>query len=807
MSILRASIRTGRFDERKKAANILVSGPNGSANQEDDTSNDHGRPSRPEQDLTGHELDYVSFEMARTRIGSSTLGFFERNGDDRWCLSPWRTSNTCDINQHTATVGNGNIVFGALDELLTRESPEASHSNNAGNLILRYRARLGQLTSNSGSQQWPDSMVKGCSAAAAAVRAINQAMSLLPPSGPCNEGGLLLVPFDCSISIKASSDPAYQLRWSDMFQSSGKACFHLALGDLKHPLWRVDPYEIEAAVALMAWPQRQPFSSLQIIGVCVPEVSSFGIPSHYSLRPWACAGTAFHRLFKSRLNFSSMSSECVAHYSESADSFFNTIWIPRMDPSRMRDILCGWNAVPWKRLGTPSELTAYCAHVGGIDDLTCAQDLYGYLLLQLLQASDKALGDSDFVKTEEGYGIRNSKVDKLIDGFIRSGLGTKDDAVRCILPIVAASDHPSPVKDAIGAVLKSVREAIKSERYGDARSELNWLAELLVFEADNEQVFQWCLLKTGLYRCDSWKGHAHDGQAFEGSFFKDIELIDNLRLESGIKIFARDLFMRLWQMFCWEKGIHLQRSWDRQLACLFGPNCLELDLGSCLKNDDFHGALICIPSFAKEPNLPSEEDFMELLSQIGHALWQLAVQQLLSFEPKLIFRNDGADALSCACKNGSVTAVNFILGRLDMWRRKRLLIRRDTDDMTPVHYAVKGDQKDIITALGSELTQYWYSESRSAAADSQLDAKERDYLKENFGNWIGSQLIERETLGEKQAAGNTWKRLGRAGDSVDGRAVAGDQGVTQTRQVNWPLSSAQQHCEKHTRVTAYRSQV
>lgn len=37
MSILRASIRTGRFDERKKAANILVSGPNGSANQEDDT--------------------------------------------------------------------------------------------------------------------------------------------------------------------------------------------------------------------------------------------------------------------------------------------------------------------------------------------------------------------------------------------------------------------------------------------------------------------------------------------------------------------------------------------------------------------------------------------------------------------------------------------------------------------------------------------------------------------------------------------------------------------------------------------------
>jgi hypothetical protein len=99
--------------------------------------------------------------------------------------------------------------------------------------------------------------------------------------------------------------------------------------------------------------------------------------------------------------------------------------------------------------------------------------LYGYFLLQILRASDKALGDSDFVKTEKGYGIRNSKVNELVDGFVGSGLGTKYDAVRCILPIVAASDCPSPVKDAIGAVLKSVKEAIKSERYGDATSELN----------------------------------------------------------------------------------------------------------------------------------------------------------------------------------------------------------------------------------------------------------------------------------------------------------------------------------------------
>lgn len=501
MSIIRASIRTGGFDESRNMAKIPASGSNGSASQEDDASNDHDRLSGPEQDLTGHELDYVAFEMARNQMGSSILGFFERNGDDRWCLSPWSTSNTCGTNQRTSTVRNSTFVFDTLDELLKQEQIEAPLSNNVGNLIWRYRARLGQLTSFPALQQWPGSMVKGRSAAAAAVRAINQAIALFlpPPPDIFNYGGFLLVPFSCGISIKASSDPAYQLRRSDMFLSSGKACFRLISDQVS---WRVDLYEIEAAVALMAWSQRQPLSSLQIISACVPEDISSEIPRHYySTQKWECAGTVFHQFVKRRLDFSSMSTEYAAHHNKSADSFRNINCYPQMTPT-MRGSMCGWNAVPWKRLGTLSGLTVYCAHVGRSVDLTCAQDLYGYFLLELLGASDNALGKTDFVKTEDGYGIRNSKVDKLIDSFVGSGLGTKFDAVRCILPIVAASDCPSPLKDAIGAVLKSVEEAIKSKRYGDAISELKWLSELLLYEADTEQVRQWCLLKCCLYRCD-----------------------------------------------------------------------------------------------------------------------------------------------------------------------------------------------------------------------------------------------------------------------------------------------------------------
>lgn len=53
MSMLRASIRTRRFDESKDMANIPASGSNGSVVKEDDASNDHDWLSAPEEGLTG----------------------------------------------------------------------------------------------------------------------------------------------------------------------------------------------------------------------------------------------------------------------------------------------------------------------------------------------------------------------------------------------------------------------------------------------------------------------------------------------------------------------------------------------------------------------------------------------------------------------------------------------------------------------------------------------------------------------------------------------------------------------------------
>jgi hypothetical protein len=601
-------------------------------------------------------------------------------------------------------------------------------------------------------------MVKGRSAAAAAVRAINQAPTLLLPSGLCNHGEVLLVAFNCGIGIKASSDPAYQLRQSDMFLTSGKACFRLILYKLENLSWRVNPYEIEAAVALMAWSQRQPLSSLRIIGACVPEDNSFEIPSHHSLQQWECAGTAFHQLVERRLKFSSISTEYATHYNESTDSFRNIIYYPPTTPG-MRDSMCGWNAVPWKKLGTPPGFTAYCARVGGFVDLTCAQELYGYFLLKFLRASDNALGETDFVKTDEGHGIRNLKVDKLIDGFIRSGLGTKDDAVRCILPIVAASDCPSPVKDAIDAVLKSVKKAIKSERCGDATSELNWLAKLLVYEADSEHVHQWCLLKTCLYRCDSWEGHAHDGQSFGRSFLKDIELVKHLRLDSETKELARGLFTRLWQMYCFINNINIQWWWDPDLARSPGDLSIariESEFDCCFQKDDPYGALVCLPSFVRELD---GELFKSLLHRKG-SLWRLVVRDILSFDPELaLSKLERRNTLGIACKLGSVETVRWLLGKFDMRERKRLLTQGDKKGKTPVDYAMQADQKDTIRALGPELLRYWYFDNQSWIRfdpDASRDAsRAQHYLNDNFGDLLGLQNAQSETGESEDETGRT----------------------------------------------------
>jgi hypothetical protein len=749
MSILRASIRTGRFDESKNMASDLASGSNGSTSQEDNASNDHDRLSNSKQDINGHELDCVAFLMAGNRSDSDILRPSERNGkasfspDDQWSLLPWPTSDICSTNQCTAIRRGSTIGSGTTDEPLTQEKSEAPDLNNAGSLIWRYRARLGRLTVFPASQQWPDSMVKGRSAAAAAARAINLTAALLLPSDLNTRGKILPVAFNCGIGrSKASPDPSNQPKPSDIFVSSGMPCFHLRLDERDYISWRADSHEIEAAVALMAWSQRRCPSSLQIIGTCVPEDISFKIPSHYCLQEWECAGTVFHRLDERRLKFSSISTEYAAHCNEpvAVDSIRNIIYYPQMITS-----ICGWNAVPWERFGTPPELTVYCAHVGRSIDLTCAQDLYGFFLLEFLGASDNALGETDFVKTEEGYGIRNSKVDKLIDGFVGSGLGSKDDAVRCILPIVAASDCPTPVKGAIGAVLKSVQEAIKSERYEDARSELNWLAKLLEYEADNKQVYQWCLLKSCLYRCNRWESHAHEGQGFEKSFLKDIELVKRLRLDSETKVLAHDLFMRLWQMFWFDGYLGLQRTWEQQqehLSCDLPRAGAKFDY--CLREDDPYGALVCLPSFVRKPD---GELFKLLLRRKGSS-WRLVVQAFLSFEPELtLYEHEGRNALSIAFEFGSVETVRWVLEKLDMLRRTLLLTRIDKDGRTPVHYAIQADQKDTIRALGPEFLRYWHHSYPSR------------YLEDNFGDLLDLQNAQSETMEDETG--------GTDGDTVD----------------------------------------
>lgn len=78
MSILRASIRTGRFDGGKNMASIPASGSNGSTSQEDNTNNYHDRLSNSKQDITGHELDCIAFVMAGNRLGSDIPGSFEK---------------------------------------------------------------------------------------------------------------------------------------------------------------------------------------------------------------------------------------------------------------------------------------------------------------------------------------------------------------------------------------------------------------------------------------------------------------------------------------------------------------------------------------------------------------------------------------------------------------------------------------------------------------------------------------------------------------------------------------------------------
>ncbi|KAH7399625.1 hypothetical protein BKA66DRAFT_406894, partial [Pyrenochaeta sp. MPI-SDFR-AT-0127] len=374
MSVLRASIRTKRLDATDNFA-----------------------------DIEGHELDWLTFEIYRRRQHD------EDAFADVMATCSWRLAHQ--------------------QWLLSQESGEDTTEPNTAAMLLHFRARLSLLTSvgptTPALQVWSNDMVEGRAGAIAAALTISTAASVILSDfdGDLNGCRTLYTKFGCALERPNAQGQYMPLgsETSNNHPSHDMDQLFFALyrerdedtGRYQH--WRADTSQVEAAIALGYWS-------------CLAQYHH--LTSHLQEEQ--------RQPFEDeRLHFNNATSGFAGLWKRSPNNYM--AYTPVLKGSQMPRHsyrFFGWNAIPVKDSVFDGEHKVFISSSQNSIPMMCAQETFTSFLWALLISSENPLGESTFTTGRKGYGIENPVVNQIIDAFVENGLGSKTDAIVCIIPTV-----------------------------------------------------------------------------------------------------------------------------------------------------------------------------------------------------------------------------------------------------------------------------------------------------------------------------------------------------------------------------------
>ncbi|KAE8357791.1 hypothetical protein BDV27DRAFT_151028 [Aspergillus caelatus] len=133
-----------------------------------------------------------------------------------------------------------------------------------------------------------------------------------------------------------------------------------------------------------------------------------------------------------------------------------------------------------------------------------AQDIYVQFIRNILQNLGEFCGDTNVVSgSRDGYIAHNNRLDDLVDCFETSKLGSREDALLCIVPVLR---HRGllPMLSGGSCVVKSrIKELTASSNWVEAFSILWWLCECSEGEEFEHSVFELgCLCRRAMLQTD-----------------------------------------------------------------------------------------------------------------------------------------------------------------------------------------------------------------------------------------------------------------------------------------------------------------
>ncbi|KAF2181053.1 hypothetical protein K469DRAFT_590132 [Zopfia rhizophila CBS 207.26] len=301
---------------------------------------------------------------------------------------------------------------------------------NTASKLWRYRIRLGRLTSlarphSSPQQSWEDRMVKGRPTAIALARAIsamaNRILSQIQNCPNLADSNTLYFGFQCVSGPESHAGNIYFTLKREVDTDGART-----------ENWIADVAQLEAAITLWTWSMKTQHLKKQhedvIVRVVCAKTKLEENDSPAEIQLWA--GTQKLDIVKSILNLGPV-------------RFF------------------GWNTVPYDFHNTDlKRMTVFSSVVKGTLLELCAQDIFAGFLKSLLSLGERILRDFSLVRSGSKQRIKNRTVNDLIDIFVSSNLGSREDAILCIIPVVVSSEYDSPTLDVISQKIRSGTEKL-----------------------------------------------------------------------------------------------------------------------------------------------------------------------------------------------------------------------------------------------------------------------------------------------------------------------------------------------------------
>lgn len=460
MSMIRALLRTRRI---KKGDNRMSDRPDAYVGHELDwlalDMDTRDKSFQPKQEETRGMLYWKIPSSAAVvpaqRPMGNTLPRVLQNTDDIQEFQSPTMNEECTVSDLQNDMEGFDSHESALNWLRGKYSPDSARSGEElpHELARRflYRCRLARITND-----WNDDFVATRNIARNLAQAITETANILTLGSAMKKdwrkNKILYWPVHGHLS-----------RTSGGFrQNSDRKPVFLALkrahSDIQSSAWTIDESELEAMLGLWAWSLREEIAGTNLDRQEIVRILSTNSTHKHNLNLWREPGmisiipTTFPKASRLPLLL------CGLY-------------------TRRRSNYTGAEKVKSTNREDYAEI-AYSLKVKGTIPEVCAQELYSLFFLSILKGAVGDIGGKTTIR--EGFEeilMTNTTILNIQSAFIKSGLGSIDDAFACTIPALISSHRLPSVSSTLADARETAEQNIRNREWTKAERLLRWALE------------------------------------------------------------------------------------------------------------------------------------------------------------------------------------------------------------------------------------------------------------------------------------------------------------------------------------------